>query len=216
MKLLPPRRTSSSGGFPEQARETLGVYSFFDPFANCLSGILPGDFLLRPDIFPLRHRLVLQQVARRYRQGCQGSCQLRPSLGATPPSGFKSGWLTPKLFAHVPAFPHTQKLTIVSRNSKQHSKKTAGAAVKGLQRETPNDQRSRLYGDTAQSHGRLRVVLRRQVEGSQASWPQRVEEDSGQAGIERFNQARMGLLWCAVAAGSNRAITRYACECVAP
>jgi hypothetical protein len=39
--------------------------------------------------------------------------------GATPPSGLKSGWLKPKLFAHVPAFPHTQKHTIVPRNSKQ-------------------------------------------------------------------------------------------------
>ena len=36
--------------------------TLFDPFADCLSGILPGDFLLRPDIFSLRYRLVLERV----------------------------------------------------------------------------------------------------------------------------------------------------------
>lgn len=34
------------------------------------------------------------------------------------------------------------------------------------------------------------MVLRGHVEGSQASRPGCLEEDSGQAGIERFNQAR--------------------------
>ena len=36
------------------------------------------------------------------------------------------------------------------------------------------------------------------VEASQASWTQRLEEDSGQAGIEPFNEAQNEMLWSAV------------------
>ena len=67
------------------------------------------------------------------------------------------------------------------------SKKTGGPAVKAKKAaEGPpnNDQRRRRYDDAAQSQYMLRVVLRGQMEGSQDSWPQHVEEDSGQAGIE--------------------------------
>jgi len=62
--------------------------------------------------------------------------------------------------------------------------------LRKLRNETRNDQRRRRYGDSAQGGWRLRVVLRGHVEGSQASRPGCLEEDSGQAGIERFNQAR--------------------------
>ena len=52
------------------------------------------------------------------------------------------------------------------------------------------------------------MVVRRQVEEGEASWPQHVEEDSEQAGIESFNQAGPRCSGAQLAAGIDRAINK--------
>jgi len=88
------------------------------------------------------------------------------------------------------------------------SKNAVRAAVKTKKAAEGNATKISVDGDMvippkARAGG---VVLRGRVEGDQTSRPQRMEEDSAQAGIEGLDQARTRCSGAQFTAGINRAI----------